>query len=61
MPEEALRVSLFDSQMCENTIRAARSMSGPFSSVVNFSVREFLQRAEKLAVLQRIKYSSGLN
>ena len=61
MPEEALRVSLFDSQMCENTFRAARSMSGPFSSVVNFSVREFLQRAEKLAVLQRIKYSSGLN
>ena len=30
-------------------------MSGPFSSVVNFSVAEFLRRAEKLSVLQAIK------
>ena len=30
-------------------------MSGPFSSVVNFSVAEFLRRAEKLSVLQTIK------
>ncbi|CAF3343322.1 unnamed protein product [Rotaria socialis] len=44
--------------MCESTFRAARSMSGPFSSVVNFSVYEFLQRVEKLAVLQSIKWSS---
>ena len=35
--------------------RIARSMSGPFSSVVNFSVAEFLRRAEKLSVLQAIK------
>ena len=61
MSEEALNISLFDSLMCENTFRAARSMSGPFSSVVNFSVNEFLRRVEKLAVLQSIKCSSGLN
>jgi hypothetical protein len=30
-------------------------MSGPFSSVVNFSVAEFLRRAEKLSVLQTIE------
>ena len=36
-------------------------MSGPFSSVVNFSVNEFLQRVEKLAVLQSIKCSSEYN
>jgi hypothetical protein len=56
--EEALNISLFNSQVCESTFRAARSMSGPFSSVVNFTVQEFLQRVEKLAVLQRIKCSS---
>jgi hypothetical protein len=36
-------------------------MSGPFLPVVNFSVNEFLQRAEKLAVLQSIKCSSEYN
>ena len=61
MSEEALHISLFDSQMCENTFRAARSMSWSFSSVVNFSVNEFLRRVEKLAVRQSIKCSSGLN
>jgi hypothetical protein len=59
--EEALNISLFNSQVCESTFRTARSMSGPFSSVVNFSVNEFLQRIEKLAVLQRIKCSSEYN
>ncbi|CAF3370246.1 unnamed protein product [Rotaria socialis] len=59
--EDALNVSLFNSQMCESTFRAARSMSGPFSSVVNFSVNEFLQRVEKLALLQTIRWSSDCN
>ncbi|CAF1533891.1 unnamed protein product [Adineta steineri] len=36
-------------------------MSGPFSSVVNFSISEFLQRVEKLAALQAIKSSSESN
>ena len=58
---EALHISLFDSQTCENTFRAARSMSGSFSSVVNFSVNEFLRRVEKLAVLQSTKCSSCLS
>ena len=55
LTEEALHTSLFNSQMCESTFCVARSMSDPFSSVVNFSVHEFLQRVEKLAVLQSIK------
>lgn len=59
--EDALNVSLFNSQMCESTFRASRSMSGPFSSVVNFSVNEFLQRVEKLALLQSIRWSSDCN
>ncbi|CAF4042962.1 unnamed protein product, partial [Rotaria magnacalcarata] len=61
LSEDALNVSLFNSQMCESTFRAARSMSGPFSSVVNFSVNEFLQRVEKLALLQSIRWSSDCN
>ncbi|CAF4677323.1 unnamed protein product, partial [Rotaria socialis] len=56
--EEALNIALFNSQMCFRTFRVARSMSGPFSSVVNFSVYEFLQGVETLAVLQSIKWSS---
>ncbi|CAF2168973.1 unnamed protein product [Rotaria magnacalcarata] len=53
--EEALNISLFNSQICENVFRSARSMSGPFSTVVNFSINEFLQRVEKLSTLQNIK------
>ncbi|CAF1150946.1 unnamed protein product [Rotaria magnacalcarata] len=52
---ETLRIWLFSSQACESMFRTARSMSGTFSSVVNFSVTEFLRRAEKLSVLQTIK------
>ena len=53
--EKALNISLFNSQICENVFRSARSMSGPFSTVVNFSINEFLQRVEKLSALQNIK------
>ncbi|CAF1484109.1 unnamed protein product [Rotaria magnacalcarata] len=59
--EDALNVSLFNFQVCESTFRAARSMFGSFSSVVNFSVNEFLQRVEKLALLQSARWSSGCN
>ena len=36
----------------------ARSMSGTFSSIVNFSVQEFLNRAQKLSLLHTIKTES---
>ncbi|CAF1019546.1 unnamed protein product [Rotaria magnacalcarata] len=39
----------------DEMIRTVRSMSGPFSSIVNFSVAQFLRRAEKLSILQTIK------
>ena len=51
LPSECLDVSLFNSQTCEGTFRSCRSMSGPFSSVVNFTVHQFLQRAKKLSYL----------
>jgi len=58
--DEAVQV-IFNSQICENYFRAARSMSGVFSSVVNFTVNEFLHRVSKLSVLQDIKCASELN
>lgn len=58
--DEALQV-IFNSQICENYFRAARSMSGVFSSVVNFTVNEFLHRVSKLSALQDIKCASELN
>ncbi|CAF2111975.1 unnamed protein product [Rotaria magnacalcarata] len=60
-PPETLRIWLYSSQTCESMFRIARSMSGPFSSVVNFSVTEFLRRAEKLSVLQTIKSEAESN
>ena len=38
--------------------RTTFSMSGTFSSIVNFSVQEFLNRAQKLSLLHTIKTES---
>ena len=51
LPESALSISKYDSQSCESTFRLTRSMSGTFSSIVNFTTEQFLKRAGKLAVL----------
>nr|ACD54737.1 unknown [Adineta vaga] len=55
LPESALNISSFHSQSCENIFRLTRSMSGTFSSNVNFTVNQFLGRAGKLSVLQDIE------
>jgi hypothetical protein len=41
---------LLGSQSCERTFRLLRSMTGNFSTIVNFSMQGFLQRVHKLAV-----------
>jgi len=58
LPESALSISKYHSQSCENTFRLTRSMSGPFSSIVNFTIDQFLKRAGKLAVLTDIETKS---
>ncbi|CAF2950946.1 unnamed protein product [Rotaria sp. Silwood2] len=58
LPPEAMNIYLFSSQTCEGMFRSARSMSGTFSSVVNFSIQEFLSRAQKLSLLHKIKTES---
>ena len=55
LPESALSISKYDSQSCESTFRLIRSMSGPFSSIVNFTTEQFLKRAAKLSVLTEIE------
>ena len=61
LPVECLNISLFNSQTCENTFRLCRAMSGPFSSIVNFTVHQFLQRAKKLSYLNSVSNQSIVN
>ncbi|CAF3816716.1 unnamed protein product [Rotaria sp. Silwood1] len=61
LPEECLNISLFNSQSCERQFRLCRAMSGPFSSIVNFTVHQFIQRVKKLSYLHSIKYQNNNN
>ena len=58
LPDSALTISHFHSQSCESTFRLARSMSGVFSSVVNFTTEQFLKRGAKLCVLADLESRS---
>lgn len=60
LPSSALNIHLFSSQACEATFRSARSLSGTFSSITNFSVFEFLNKIEKITILNHFK-SSEMN
>jgi len=59
LPESALQIWNYHSQSCESTFRLTRSMSGAFSSVVNFTIEQFLKRAGKLSVLTDIESKSA--
>ena len=59
LPIDALNTFAFNSQICENTFRIARSMSGSFSSSTNFSVKSFLKRCEKISIINSIKGRGG--
>ena len=56
LPPEALNIHTFNSQACESIFRNTRALSGIYSSVVNFTVHDFIQRAQKLSLLNDIKY-----
>ena len=55
LPEEALNTYLFNSQSCESMFRNARSLSGTYSSIINFTVADFLRRSQKISILNGIK------
>jgi hypothetical protein len=59
LPIDALNTFAFNSQICENTFRIARSLSGSFSSNTNFSVKSFLKRCEKISIVNSIKNRGG--
>lgn len=61
LPNEALDIWLQNSQTCESTFRSARSISSTFSSGVNFTVSQFLNRINKLLALQRTKDNANEN
>ena len=55
IPFDSLGIDLLSSQSCESLFRSARAMSGVQSSIVNFTVSQFLRRSDKISVLQSIK------
>jgi hypothetical protein len=55
LPSYALNCHLFSSQPCEATFRSARSLSGSFSSITTFSVFQFMNKIEKISILNQIK------
>ena len=58
LPKESLHTYLFNSQTCEAMFRDTRSLSGIYSTVVNFTVDDFLRRSQKLSVLNQMKASA---
>ena len=58
LPVSALAISNYHSQTCEATFRNRRSMSGVFSSVVNFTTEQVFKLAGKLSVLTNIQNQS---
>ena len=55
LPVEVLNIQLFSSQTCESTFRNTRSLSGIFSTVINYTVEDFLRRSRKLSILNGFK------
>ena len=59
LPVDALNTFLFNSQTCENTFRIARALSGPYSSITTFTVKSFINRCEKISIINSIKTHGG--
>ncbi|CAF1650247.1 unnamed protein product, partial [Adineta steineri] len=55
LPADVLNIHLFSSQTCESTFRNTRSLTGVFSTVINYTVEEFLRRSRKLSILNGFK------
>ena len=55
LPPETLSIFLFNSQICEQSFRLARAIPGTFSMIPNFSVQTYLNRQEKISMLNRFK------
>ncbi|CAF3915067.1 unnamed protein product [Rotaria magnacalcarata] len=60
LPKQTLiNIHLFNSQPCESLFRDARSLSSTFSTMVNFTVKDFIRRSQKLSILNQLKYDQS--
>ncbi|CAF4814541.1 unnamed protein product [Rotaria socialis] len=60
LPKQALiNIHLFNSQGCESLFRDTRSLSGSFSTIVNFTINNFIKLSQKLAILNQFKYDQS--
>jgi hypothetical protein len=48
-------IHIFSSQPCENVFRDARALSGVYSTKINFTMKQFLKRINKLNALTELK------
>ena len=55
LPLDSLNIFLFSSQPCENMFRSARSLTGSFSTMTNFTIHQFLSKTRKISILNEIK------
>ena len=59
LPLHVLHVHTFSSQACESIFRNTRALSGIYSTIVNFTVHDFLRRAQRLSLLNDIKFKQS--
>ena len=59
LPVDALNTYLFNSQTCENTFRIACALSGPYSSIITFTVKSFINGCDKISIINSIKTHGG--
>ncbi|CAF1972675.1 unnamed protein product, partial [Rotaria magnacalcarata] len=55
LPPQSLYIHTFRSQACESIFRNMRALRGVYSTIVNFTVHDFLRRAQRLSLLNDIK------
>ena len=60
LPKDALRVWLSGSQGCEQMFRLLRSMTGTFSTIINFSMKGIMERINKLNFVSSIECSDDI-
>lgn len=51
---EMFRSTIFSSQMCEKLFRSTRSMTASNSTVINFSIKDFIYRVDKIKQINAI-------
>ena len=60
VPTDSLRIRLSGSQGCESVFRLLRSMTGTFSTIINFTMRGIMNRINKLNFLAATECSEEI-